>query len=261
MDCSIESCVCSLVSRNKACSQPISSGIQPSKANHRGEPLVYCKLDPWRIPIEKSPRVLDLVTLAASDCLRSSANPLSGKIVIQKLANLQCVMRRSTILLINKYELFSSILSKTLAPKVNLLCLSSCLIFCVIWILYAQRRSLLCTTLCTVLRGIWSCKLAFRTYFLGLLVNQFRMSSVFSSETLFLACLSLFDNKLPVCFNFASQAINSLSQERDHALEGCIPDEIGVEQASQTLFLLTKEHTKLSVEQSTWLFLQNYIYK
>ena len=50
----------------------------------------------------------------------------------------------------------------------------------------------------------------------------------------------------------------SYSQERDHAYEGCIPDEIGVEQASQTLFLLTKEHTKLSVEQSTWLFLQNY---
>ena len=37
-----------------------------------------------------------------------------------------------------------------------------------------------------------------------------------------------------------------------------IPDEIDIEQASQTLFLLTKEHTKLSVEQYTWLFLQNY---
>ena len=36
-----------------------------------------------------------------------------------------------------------------------------------------------------------------------------------------------------------------------------IPDEIGVEQASQTLFLLTKEHTRLSVEQSVWLVLQN----
>ena len=49
----------------------------------------------------------------------------------------------------------------------------------------------------------------------------------------------------------------SYSQEWNRVFEGCIPDEVGVVHASQTSFLLTKEHTRLFVEQFTWLVLQN----
>jgi hypothetical protein len=52
----------------------------------------------------------------------------------------------------------------------------------IIWILYALRRSLLCSTSCTIERGTCYCKLAAWTDLCGLRWNASLMRSTFSSE-------------------------------------------------------------------------------